>query len=244
MTFIIVGASTGLGRALAEKFASEKENLIIISSDIQDLNAIKHDLELRYGVSVYPLEIDFKSLTINFEQLDNAIENLKQIKGVLLPIGVSDPVDNPMVDEKRIIEIFNINLVNVCIFVNHILKILKNEKLTIVGCGSISASRGRSRNSTYASSKRGLESFFESLRHFQYKSNKIIQFYTLGYLDTNLTFAEPLKGFKPINVYKVAEIIFKNISKDFGKKIIPIYWMPIMILLKIMPWVIFKRFKF
>ena len=45
MTFIIVGASAGLGRALAEKFASEGNNLIIISSELKDVNALKCDLE-------------------------------------------------------------------------------------------------------------------------------------------------------------------------------------------------------
>ena len=34
MTYIIVGGSAGLGRAIAKKFASEKNDLIIISSDL------------------------------------------------------------------------------------------------------------------------------------------------------------------------------------------------------------------
>ena len=56
MTFVIVGASAGLGRALAEKFASEGHDLIIISSELKDLNAIKGDLQNRFNVKIFPIE--------------------------------------------------------------------------------------------------------------------------------------------------------------------------------------------
>lgn len=242
MTFIIVGASAGLGRSLAEKFASESNDLVIISSDIQDLDALKCDIQNRFDVRVYPIQINFNQYEINFEELDKVMKNIKKVKGILLPIGLSDPSDNPHVDGKKINEIFNINLVNVCIFINHMLKILKDTKYTITGFGSISATRGRSRNSTYAAAKRGLDSYFESLRHSE--SQRVIQFYILGYLHTNLTFAEPIIGFKPVNVNKLSTYIYKNISKDFGKKIFPTYWKPIIIILKILPWVLFKKIKF
>ena len=52
MTFIIVGASAGLGRSIAEKFASEKNDLVIISSDMKDLVPLKSDLEIRFKIKV------------------------------------------------------------------------------------------------------------------------------------------------------------------------------------------------
>ena len=41
MIYLIIGASSGLGRALAAKFAKEKKNLIIVSRDDRDLTAMK-----------------------------------------------------------------------------------------------------------------------------------------------------------------------------------------------------------
>ena len=52
MTYLIIGASSGLGRALADKFAKEKKNLIIASRDDRDLIAIKSDLEIKYNIKV------------------------------------------------------------------------------------------------------------------------------------------------------------------------------------------------
>ena len=52
MSYLIIGASSGLGRELSIKFAQENNNLIIVSRDLRDLNALKSDLELRFKVKV------------------------------------------------------------------------------------------------------------------------------------------------------------------------------------------------
>ena len=243
MTYVIVGASAGLGRALAEKFASENHDLIIISSDTRDLNALKHDLQNQFEVKINSVQMSFEK-QLDFHELDMVIEKMKPIDGVLLPVGYSDHSDNPYIDEKKILMLFNINLVNVSIFVNHFLKILKDTSATITGFGSISAIRGRSRNSTYSAAKRGLENYFESLRHSESNSRLIIQFYVLGYLDTNLTFGENTIGFKPVNVVNLANKIYENRLNDFGKKIFPGYWKFVAIFLPLLPWFIFKKTKF
>ena len=45
---------------------------------------------------------------------------------------------------------------------------------------------GRSRNVAYSAAKRALASFFESLRHAFADSGVVVQFYVLGYMDTEL----------------------------------------------------------
>src|SRR6185437_7860391 len=244
MTYVIVGASTGLGRALAEKFASENNDLIIISSDLRDLDALKCDLQNRFEVKIHVIQMSFQEYPMDFHNLDNVIENVGPISGIMLPIGFSDPSDNPSIDKNKMIEIFNINLICVCIFINRYLGILKKNKSTIIGFGSIASIRGRTRNSTYAAAKRGLESYFESLRHFMSEDPVTVQFYMLGYLNTNLTFGEKTIGFKPVDVNTLATKIYDNRFQDFGKKIYPIYWKPIKILLQFLPWSLFKKIKF
>ena len=48
MNYLIVGASSGLGRDLAYALSKKTHNLILISRDIRDLVAIKSDLENRF----------------------------------------------------------------------------------------------------------------------------------------------------------------------------------------------------
>ena len=243
MTYLIIGASSGLGRQLAEKFASEKNNLIIISSDLRDLIALQSDLQIRFDIKVIALEMDFQN-PLEFEELDKIISQSEKLDGILLPIGLSDPPDEPSSDVEKIIKLFNINLVYVCTFINHYLKVLKKNKSVIIGFGSISAARGRGRNSTYAAAKRGLESYFESLRHHMQNTPIIIQFYILGYLDTNLTFGETIIGFKPANTKLLAEKIYNDRFDDFGGKVYPLVWKPVITILRFLPWFVFKKIKF
>ena len=232
MTFIIVGASAGLGRSLAEKFASEKKDLVLISSDMRDLNPLKSDLEIRFQIKVIPIEISFKKTPIDFSSITQALDVLSPLEGILFPIGYSDDNDIPGIKDSMTIEIFNTNLISICLIVNHFLDVLKERRSTIIGFGSVAAIRGRTQNSTYASAKRGLESFFESLRHSTQDSNIITQFYILGYLDTNLAFGDNKTTiFKRASVSGLSEIVYDKRFKDFGKIIYPKTWTILKLLL-------------
>ena len=52
MKYLIIGASSGLGRELTKKFAEKGHNLIIASRDERDLNAIKSDLEIKFKINI------------------------------------------------------------------------------------------------------------------------------------------------------------------------------------------------
>jgi len=244
MTYIIVGGSAGLGRAIAKKIASEKHDLIIISSDLRDTKALASDLEIRYGVKVIPLQMSLSKLPTTFKEVDKSLEKLSPLTGLILPIGFNDPNDVPGIDDESFFKLINTNFTSVCLFINHFLPILKKlPDTTIIGFGSIAAIRGRTLNATYAASKHALESYFQSLRHFAVNSSLTIQFYVIGYIDTNLSFGVDMTLFKPAQVDRLADIVFNNRLQDFGTTFYPKYWKIIKILLPIVPWSIFKKFK-
>jgi short-subunit dehydrogenase len=245
MTFIIVGASAGLGRAIAEKFASEKNDLILISSDMRDLMPLKSDFEIRFKIKIKPIEISFKEFPIDYSEIVNALSYLSPLEGILFPIGYSIEDDFPGLEYEKTSQIFKTNLVSVCTFVNNFLSLLKTEKAVIIGFGSVAAIRGRSRNAVYSASKRGLESFFESLRHYTQNSNIIIQYYVLGYLDTTLAFNDyKTVFFKRADVKKIADVVYSNRFKDFGKTYYPKSWKIVKLILPLVPWNIFKKMNF
>ena len=89
-------------------------------------------------------------------------------------------------------------------------------------------------NTVYAASKRGLESLFESLTIKALRSKLKIQFYTIGYLDTNLSYGKKLllpKG----SAKKLAKIVYKNLNKNYKKTYYPSWWILISIIIKILP---------
>ena len=65
----------------------------------------------------------------------------------------------------------------------------KKDDSSLIGFGSVSGFLGRKINVSYAGAKR-LKVIFESLAFDENFKNINIQFYTLGYLDTNLSLAK------------------------------------------------------
>lgn len=72
-TILITGATSGFGKAIAEKFASEKWNCIITGRRKEKLNELASVLSSTYKINVLPLAFDVS----NKEEVFTAIENLK-----------------------------------------------------------------------------------------------------------------------------------------------------------------------
>jgi NAD(P)-dependent dehydrogenase (short-subunit alcohol dehydrogenase family) len=114
---------------------------------------------------------------------------------------------------------------------------------SIVGFGSIAAVRGRRSNVAYSAAKRGLESYFESLRHSVAGSGICVQFYRLGYVRTQQSFGKKLM-LPPMEPTAVARHVVDNMEHDIGMRSLPRYWAGVCLILKRMPWRIFRHLNF
>jgi len=241
MKYIILGASSGLGREITYLLAKKKNDLIIISRDERDLRAIKDDLEIQFKINVTYFELDLSS----FEKIQNFFKSnpniINEIDGILMPVGMTMENDVIINNLENLNQLINANLGTVIYFVSKFLpSFIKKNKGSIVGFGSISAIIGREQNAVYASSKRALESFFESLIIKTLGTNIKIQFYIVGYLNTNLSYGKKLflpKG----SPQKLAKTVYKNLNQNYYKKYFPFWWIYIAFILKIVPFFIIKN---
>ena len=55
---LITGGASGLGLELSKRFTKDKNDLVLISSNINNLNSAKEMLEKEYGVEVKVLALD------------------------------------------------------------------------------------------------------------------------------------------------------------------------------------------
>lgn len=244
MTYIIAGGSSGLGRALAERFAAGGYSLVLLSTDERDTCAIAADLELRYAAVVRSVRFDLAASSLSFEKIDATLEEMAPLEGLLLPAGAVSADDEPGIDPDQFDALLCVNFISICKLINHYLPRLQQiSHSAIIGFGSIASARGRKRNAAYAAAKTALNSYFESLRHSMADSSTKVQFYINGYLDTNLAFAEqtPLPAASP---ERLADLVFKHRQKDIGQRFFPRYWYFICGILKLLPWVIFRRLSF
>jgi NAD(P)-dependent dehydrogenase (short-subunit alcohol dehydrogenase family) len=238
-TYLIVGGSSGLGRALAERFARAGHALVLVSSDLRDTSALASDLGLRYRVSVTPVLCDLAQPRLDFGAIDAALAALPPLAGVLLPAGMNRADDRPGQAPEAFDAITSVNYASPSKIVDHYLPMLR-AKGHIVGFGSVAAVRGRTRNAAYGAAKRALAAYFESLRHAVGASGVVVQFYVLGYLDTHLAFGHdtPLPRAAP---EACAERVFRRRERDFGRAYFPSYWRPLCFVLRLLPWFVFRR---
>lgn len=244
MTALIVGASAGVGRALSEALAERGEDLLLVSSDARDLDALAAHLRLIHRVGVTTVEADANDVARCVEKICKAAESFGSIEGLYFPIGASRNDDHGLVGVEGVNAILNSNLAIVLGLTAQLLpRLLTQPKSQIVGFGSIASVRGRRSNVIYSAAKRGLQTYFESLRHLTAKTNVTVQFYQLGYVATQQSFGQSLL-FPPVTSSYVAQQVICNLDKDFGRRFLPRYWSIIALMVRCLPWSIYKKLDF
>ena len=243
-TYLIVGGSSGLGRALAERFAAGGYALALVSSDARDTEALAADLRLRHRVEVAAVVCDLARREVDLGAIDRALERLPPLEGVLIPAGMNRDDDRPGAPLDQFEALLAANFYSPCRIVDHYLDRLRGApNALIAGFGSIAAVRGRTRNAAYSAAKRALASYFESVRHALRDTPVHVQFHVLGYLDTNLAFAQDTKLPRASPV-KCAERVFRLRHADVGVTYYPHYWRPLCAVLRLLPWFVFRKLSF
>jgi short-subunit dehydrogenase len=242
VTYIIVGGSSGLGRALAERFAAAGCELVLVSRDIRDTLPLANHLAIKYSVKVTPIAMDLNSNPLPLGAIDRALEGHLPLKGLLMPVGINDEQDIVGMSADTLEYLTRINFLSPCQLLNHYLPRLEQNAGVIAGFGSVATARGRSRNAAYAAAKRALESFFESLMHHAANRRLSCQYYVLGYLDTNLAFAQTLL-FPLASPERVADVVYRK-RFTTGRRFLPRPWYLLYRVVQLLPWPIFKRLSF
>lgn len=241
-TAIVVGASSGLGRALAERLARARRPLLLVASDPRDLDAVASDLHLRYGVAVRALGLDLAREADPGARVLAALDGLPPPGALLVAAGTSRADDDFDLAPGAVGQLLAVNLHAPLVLVHALLPRLVEARGTIVLVGSVAAARGRGRNVAYAAAKRGLESLYESLRQHHRPEELSVQLYRLGFLRSNLTYGMPL----PLPAAD-PEVVARRIVRDLGRgsraRHLPRWWALVTLALRGMPWPLVRRIK-
>lgn len=244
MKAIVIGGSAGLGRALCEGIAARGGDLLIVASDIRDLEILKTHLCLKYSVDVVVMSGDAGDIPGFIQDFRAALSVFEAFDSLFFPIGYSSKEDNGMLDSRAAARIMDSNLSVVMAVVSECIPgLMDGESNHIVGFGSIAAIRGRSANVVYSAAKRALASYFESLRHMLAGTSTVVQFYTLGYVATQQVYGQSLL-LPAVDPYKVARHVLDNLGRQSRQSHYPGYWAIVSLVLRCVPWKIYERLKF
>lgn len=161
---VITGASAGVGRTIAWRFAREGAHILLIARGTEALEATKLEVESRGGKAwIYPADV------ANAEQMYEAAEYAEKNIG---PIDVwinnamvsvfSKVVDMNPLEYKRVTEVTYLGQVYGTLAALSKMKLQGYGHIILVG--SALAFRGIPLQSAYCGSKHAIQGFFESLR--------------------------------------------------------------------------------
>ena len=146
MTAIVVGASSGIGRALSVALAQAKHPLVLVASDARDLAPLASDLQLRFDVEVRILAMDLAGSADPGARVIEALKDMPAACALLLPVGMSRSDDDGHLGATAIGQLLAINLHAPMAIAHALVPGLVESRGVIVGFGSIAGARGRSRN--------------------------------------------------------------------------------------------------
>ena len=178
----ITGASSGIGKAVAEKFASEGWMVAASARRQEILNKMAEN----QNIFAYPLDVIQKeNVTKTF---NNIIEDFKNVDICLFCSGTYDPKLEQEINieqNKFVMETNYFGVLNCIKAVETYFKNKKSGQISIVS--SVAAYRGLPNSSGYGPSKAALTNLTESI-YFNFKKHNVkISLVSPGFIKTPLT---------------------------------------------------------
>ena len=178
----ITGASSGIGKALAEKFASEGWKVAASARRKEILD----EMSSHENIFSYPLDVTNQDqIKISFEKI---IEDFNELDLCVFSSGTYDPKLEQEINVKQNKFVMETNFFGVLYCVNAVENYFKNKKnghISIVS--SVAAYRGLPNSSGYGPSKAALTNLTESL-YFDFKKHNVrISLVSPGFIKTPLT---------------------------------------------------------
>lgn len=158
---IITGASSGIGKALAEKYACEGWNLVLAARREERLLELKSTLN---EANVLTVKTDVTSETDCKNLIDQAIEKFGQIDLLINNAGISMRALFHQTDLTVVRKVMDVNFWGTVYCTKHAMPWLLKSKGSLVGVISIGGYIGLPGRSGYSASKFAVRGFLETVR--------------------------------------------------------------------------------
>ena len=163
-TVIITGASSGIGKAIAYRFAQEGANLVLASRQYVTLCEIAQDIETKFGVKAIAVATDVSKEEYCAQLIAEAIRVFKRIDVLVNNAGISMRALVQDVEVSVLKEVMEINFWGTVYCTKFALPELIKSKGSIIGVSSIAGYKGLPGRSGYSASKFAMQGFLESVR--------------------------------------------------------------------------------
>lgn len=244
---IIIGASDGLGAALARRLAHEGYSLALLARGTDTLEAVCHEINTSVDqgcACAYVHDVT------QYDQVPGLLRKIVADLGgldlVIFCAGINNPpggIDKyNFANDRQMIET---NLIGAMAWLTPIAEMFQSAGAgQIVGISSVAGDRGRVGNPGYNTSKAGLTTYLEALRNRLTRRGVNVLTVKPGFLKTKMVKAA--QGATPFLIApeKAAEDIWNAMKKRKQVIYTPSLWRWIMLAIQHTPSFIFRKLSF
>lgn len=165
-TILITGATSGFGKAIAEKFAKAGDNLIITGRRLERLESLAISLKADYKINVHILNFDVRFQ----EQVDKAINSLpkswRNIDILINNAGLASGMDTMQNANTKDWDVMIDTNIKGLLYVTHAVLplLLKSEAPHIINIGSTAGKEVYAKGNVYCATKHAVDAITKALR--------------------------------------------------------------------------------
>lgn len=242
---LIIGASSGMGAALAHRLSREGYVLALVARRKNVLSTLCKAINQACGETralSYVHDVsEYESVP---ELLRRIVADLGGLDLVVYAAGVNFPTGLASFDFRGDRQMLEINLIGAFAWLNPIAAMFQSAgQGQIVGISSVAGDRGRVGNPGYNASKAGLASYLESLRNRLTRHGVNVLTVKPGFVQTDMLKAAQ-KALFPITPEHAANDIWKAMRAHKQQIYTPWYWRWIMLAIQHTPSILFRRMSF
>src|SRR5690606_8783512 len=185
-TVIITGASSGIGLACAEEFASRGANVVLAARQYDVLYKVCKELEEKYAIKALPVQCDVSSEDDCKKLTDEAVTKFGEIHILINNAGISMRALFNELDLSVLKTLMDVNFWGTVYCTKYALPALLASGGSLVGVSSIAGYRGLPGRTGYSASKFAMNGFMESLRVENLKTGLHIMVACPGFTASNI----------------------------------------------------------
>lgn len=241
---IVLGATSGIAKALCYKMAGKGHNLILAGRDLDELHQITNDISIRYQVRVIPQFFDALSYDTHNEFFEKCVNSLGTIDGLVLAYGYMGEQRHSEVNFSVARCTIETNFLSCVSILNIAAEYFAERKAgTICAISSVAGDRGRQSNYIYGSAKAGLSAYLQGLRNRLAPVGVHVLTVKPGFVDTKMTYGMLKESPLVAKPEQVANDIYQAMMNKKDILYTPFFWCWIMFIIKSIPERWFKKMK-
>lgn len=240
---LIVGASSGIAKALAHALAGRGHDLVLLGRDEAELSYQAHDLAIRHGVKAHVVSFDALAFDTHVERIDAAVAAVGALDGAVVALGYLGDQALGQSDWEEARRILDTNMTGCVSVTSAIAAHLERQgRGFLCGLSSVAGDRGRPSNYLYGAAKAGYSAYLSGLRARLSRSGVKVLTIKPGFVDTGMTYGKP-GMFLVASPESAAKGIAEAIDKGRDVAYVPGFWALVMGIIRAVPEPVFKRMK-